>query len=158
MPKAPRKVPAYLTPAASAGAPNSMAKPIIPRKEVLMLHNPRALVRSASQPMKTVTTAATENGVSCCVDFVRLYLKLQSGRLTSVRRHRQQIRLGARDTRIELLNNRGQKQRERIQRAIAAHVDHRKRPRLPVFDRSPKVCHLELFMLSGGLTIDFQTV
>ena len=89
---------------------------------------------------------------------MRPCLSPQSGILTSVRWHRQQIRLCAGNARIKLLDDRGQKQRERIQRSIAAHVDDRKRPRLPVLDRSPEVCHLEFFMLSGRLSIDFQAV
>jgi hypothetical protein len=30
-------------------------------------------------------------------------------------------------------------------------------PRLPVLDGSPEICHLELFMLGGRLSISFQT-
>ena len=52
-----------------------MEKPIMPKNEVLMLQSPRALVRSASQPMNTVTTAATKGrDESANVQVLQLHL------------------------------------------------------------------------------------
>jgi hypothetical protein len=82
--------------------------------------------------MNTVTTAAT--GRSYESAKLKSIIDIPGGRLTRVRRNRQQVRMRAGQTGIQLLDDRRQEQRECVERTITAHVNDCKRPRLPVLD------------------------